>query len=117
LNNLGQPCCSCILTAGGVCAKESKSEPLEAKIETQLREWAAELESLKAKADTAVAEARRGYYEHIDELREEIEAKLKAWSKTLETSQAKAESAETTAKTLVERLHGAIRRSCESSVP
>jgi chromosome segregation ATPase len=86
----------------------SESEPLEAKIEAQLREWAAELESLKAKADKAVAEARRGYYEHIDELREEIEAKLKAWSKTLETSQAKAESAETTAKTLVERLHGAI---------
>ena len=63
----------------------SKGEPLEAKIEAQLREWAAELESLKAKADKAVAEARRGYYEHIDELREEIEAKLKAWSKTLES--------------------------------
>ena len=47
-----------------------------------------------------MAEARRGYYEHIDELREEIEAKLKAWSKTLETSQAKAESADKTAKTL-----------------
>ena len=39
----------------------SKSEPLEAKIEAQLRAWAAELESLKAKADKAVAEARRGY--------------------------------------------------------
>ena len=87
----------------------SKGEPLEAKIEAQLREWAAELESLKAKADKAVAEAQKGYYEHVDELREEIEAKLKAWSKTLETSQAKAESAEATAKTLVERLHGAIQ--------
>ena len=87
----------------------SKSEPLEAKIEAQLREWAAELESLKAKADKAVAEARRGYYEHVDELREEIEAKLKAWSKTLEASQAKAEGAETTAETLVERLHDAIQ--------
>jgi chromosome segregation ATPase len=87
----------------------SKGEPLEAKIEAQLREWAAELENLKAKADKAVAEARRGYYEHIDELREEIEAKLKAWSKTLEGSQAKAESAEATAKTLVEKLHSAIQ--------
>lgn len=86
----------------------SKGEPLEAKIEAQLREWSAELESLKAKADKAVAEARRGYYEHIDELRQEIEVKLKAWSKTLEASQAKVESAEVTAKTLVERLHGAI---------
>jgi chromosome segregation ATPase len=90
-------------------ATMSKSEPLEARIEAQLRAWAAELESLKAKADTAVAEARRGYYEQVDELREEIEAKLKAWSKTLETAQAKAGSTETTAKTLVERLHGAIQ--------
>lgn len=87
----------------------SKGEPLEAKIEAQLRVWAAELEGLKAKADRAVAEARRGYYEHIDELREEIEAKLKAWSKTLESSRGKAEAAETTARTLVERLHGAIQ--------
>ena len=87
----------------------SKGETLEAKIEAQLREWAAELESLKAKADKAVAEARRGYYEHIDELREEIETKLKAWSKILEASKAKTESAEATAKTLLERLHGAIQ--------
>ena len=87
----------------------SKGEPLEAKIEAQIREWTAELESLKAKADKAVAEARSGYYEHIEELREEIEAKLKGWSKTVETSKAQAESAEATAKTLVERLHGAIQ--------
>jgi hypothetical protein len=96
----------------GLRAKEvtmSKDQPLEAKIEAQLREWAAELEGLKAKADKAVAEARRGYYEHIDELREEIEAKLKAWSKTVEASKAKAESAEAAAKTLVERLHGTIQ--------
>ena len=87
----------------------SKGEPLEAKIEAQLREWAAELESLKAKADKAVAEAQKGYYEHVGELREEIEAKLRTWSKALETSRAKPESAETAAKTLVERLHGAIQ--------
>jgi chromosome segregation ATPase len=87
----------------------SKGEALEAKIEAQLREWAAELESLKAKADKAVAEARKGYYERVDELREEIEVKLKVWGKTLEASQAKAESAEAAAKTLVERLHGAIQ--------
>jgi len=34
-----------------------------------LKEWAAELESLKAKADKAVAGARKEYYEHVDELR------------------------------------------------
>ena len=87
----------------------SKGEALEAKIEAQLREWAAELESLKAKADKAVAEARKGYYERVDELRQEIEGKLKVWGKTLEASQARAESAEAAAKTLVERLHGAIQ--------
>jgi predicted nucleic acid-binding Zn-ribbon protein len=86
-----------------------KSERREAKIEAQLREWAAELESLKAKADKAVAEARKEYYEHVDELRQEIEGKLRMWSKTWEGSQAKAESAEAAAKTLVERLHGAIQ--------
>ena len=86
-----------------------QGERLEAKIEAQLRGWAAELESLKAKADKAVAEVRKEYYEHVDELREEIEVKLQAWSKALETSHEKAESAETAAKTLVERLHGAIQ--------
>jgi chromosome segregation ATPase len=95
----------------------SKGEPLEAKIEAQIREWTAELESLKAKADKAVAEARSGYYEHIEELREEIEAKLKGWSKTLETSKAQAESAEATAKTLVERLHGAIQTQLQELRP
>jgi hypothetical protein len=87
----------------------SQGERLEAKIEAQLREWAAELEGLKAKADKAVADARKQYYEHVDELREEIESKLRRWSKVLEASQGKAESAEAAAKTLVERLHGAIQ--------
>jgi hypothetical protein len=86
-----------------------KGERLEAKIEAQLREWAVELEGLKAKADKAVAETRKEYFEHVDELREEIETKLKAWSKTLEASQSKAEGAEAAAKTLVEQLHGAIQ--------
>ena len=86
-----------------------EGDRLEAKIEAQLREWAAELESLKAKADKTTAEARKEYYEHVDELREEIEAKLRTWSKALEASRAKAESAEAAAKTLVERLHGAIQ--------
>jgi len=90
-------------------ATMGEGDRLEAKIEAQLREWAAELESLKAKADKTTAEARKEYYEHVDELREEIEAKLRTWSKALEASRAKAESAEAAAKTLVERLHGAIQ--------
>ena len=83
-----------------------KGERLEARIEAQLREWAAELESLKGKADRTVAEARKDYYERVDSLRDEIEAKLKTWSKAAESSQAKAEGA---AKTLIERLHGRIQ--------
>jgi hypothetical protein len=49
----------------------SPSNRLEAKIEAQLPEWAAELENLKARADKTVAEARKEYYEHVDELREQ----------------------------------------------
>ena len=85
------------------------SNRLEAKIAIQLREWAAELETLKAKADRTVAEAQKGYYEHVDELRTQIEAKLKTWSKSLEASQDKGEGAEATARTLLERFHGAIQ--------
>jgi len=85
-----------------------KDERLQAKIEVQLREWAAELESLKAKADKAVAETRKEYYEHVDELRKEIEAKLKTWSKVLEASQAGDDSTEATAKPLAERLRDVI---------
>jgi hypothetical protein len=36
-----------------------KGKRLEANIEAQLREWVADLEGLKAKADKAVAEARK----------------------------------------------------------
>jgi hypothetical protein len=84
-------------------------EQQEAKIEARLREWAAQLESLKAKADRAAAEVRKEYYEQIDELRQEIEATLRTWSKTSEASAGKAEGAEAAAKTLVERLHAAIQ--------
>jgi predicted phage gp36 major capsid-like protein len=82
-------------------------EELETKVEAQLREWIAELESLKARADKAVAEARKNYYDDVDKLRAEIESKLAAWTKRLE-AQAGPESGEAGAKTLVERLHAAI---------
>jgi chromosome segregation ATPase len=86
-----------------------KAEGLEAKIEAQLKAWAAELERLKARADTAVAEARKEYYEQVDALRQEIEAKLKTWSRDLEASQAKAESAEGSARSFVERMHATLQ--------
>ncbi|MGH7268321.1 MAG: hypothetical protein ACREMB_26170 [Candidatus Rokuibacteriota bacterium] len=82
------------------------SERLDSKIEARLREWAAELESLKAKADTAVAEARKEYYERVDEIRREIEAELSTWSQAAHSSSEKAESG---LRILIERLHGRIQ--------
>jgi hypothetical protein len=86
-----------------------KGERLEASIEAQLREWAAELESLKARADKATAEARKEYYERVDELRQEIEARLKAWGKAAEGAHAKAEATGAATRTLIERLRGRIQ--------
>ena len=86
-----------------------KGDGLEEKIEAQLREWVADLEGLKARADKAVAEARTEYYEHVDELRKEIETKLKTWSKALEASQAEDEGTGVAAKPLVERLRDVIQ--------
>lgn len=48
-------------------------------IETQLRAWGAELDRLKAKVDKDLAEAKKEYYEHIEELRDDMAAQLKKW--------------------------------------
>jgi hypothetical protein len=86
-----------------------KGERLEAKIEAQLREWAAELERLKATADKAAAETRKEYYERVDEIRKEIETTLRTWSRTVDASEARGEGAEPAARTLIERLHARIQ--------
>jgi ElaB/YqjD/DUF883 family membrane-anchored ribosome-binding protein len=93
--------CAARVWPRGILQLRLAREPPEA----QLREWAADLEKLKARADRTVAEARKEYYEHVDELRAEIETKLKTWSKSLEATQAKAGDAEAAARTLVERFH------------
>jgi chromosome segregation ATPase len=82
-----------------------RGERLQASIEAQLREWAAELERLKARADTAAAEARKEYYERVDEVRKEIEAKLKTWGKAAEASP----GAGSAARPLVERLRDRVQ--------
>ncbi|MBD9356510.1 sll1863 family stress response protein [Methylomonas albis] len=46
----------------------TKKEAYQEKFEAQLREWAAEIEVLKAKADTATAEAKIVYFGQIEEL-------------------------------------------------
>jgi DNA repair exonuclease SbcCD ATPase subunit len=54
-------------------------------IETQLRAWGAELDRLKAKVDRQIAEAKKDYYEHIEELRGDMEATLRRWGTELES--------------------------------
>jgi DNA repair exonuclease SbcCD ATPase subunit len=53
-------------------------------VETQLRAWGAELDRLKARVDRQIAEAKKDYYEHIEELREDMEATLRKWGIELE---------------------------------
>lgn len=68
-----------------------KGETMEEKsttpgvIETQLRAWGAELDRLKAKVDKDLAEAKKEYYEHIEELRDDITGQLKKWAREVES--------------------------------
>lgn len=52
----------------------SMKEAYEKKIEAQLEEWKSEIDSMKAKADKADADARIEYYKQIDSLRLKQEA-------------------------------------------
>jgi chromosome segregation ATPase len=96
-----------------------------ARIETQLHEWGVDLEKLKLKVDKEIAEAKKEYYEHLEELRDDIEshvqkwgpegeglkdlrakieAELKAWSPQIHSLQVSAEKAEAEAKRLIDDL-------------
>jgi len=44
-------------------------EAYEQKLQAQLDEWSAEIDKLKAKADSAEADAQLEYYKRIEELR------------------------------------------------
>ncbi len=48
----------------------SKKEAFEKQFEARLKEWKAEVDVLRAKADKADAEMRIKYHEQIDELQE-----------------------------------------------
>ena len=101
------------------------AEETRARIEMQLHEWGAELEKLKAKVDKGIAEAKKEYYEHLEDLRDDIEshvrkwgpegeglkelrakieAELKAWGPQIHSLQVAADKAETEAKRLIEGL-------------
>lgn len=61
-------------------------------IETQLQAWGAELDRLKARVDRQIAEAKKEYYEHIEELREDMESALRKWGAELEGVRDRAET-------------------------
>ena len=61
-------------------------------IETQLQAWGAELDRLRARVDRQIAEAKKDYYEHIEELREDMESALRKWGAELESVRDRAES-------------------------
>ena len=69
-------------------------EATEGTIEAQLKAWGAELDKLKAKADREVAEAKKEYYEHMEELHSDIEAELLKWGYKMEELKAKASETE-----------------------
>jgi len=59
---------------------DNRRKAYEEKIDAQLKEWNAQIDLLKAKADKAKAEAKIDYYKTIDALQhkqEEARAKLK----------------------------------------
>lgn len=47
----------------------SMKEAYEKKLQSQLDEWAADIDKLKAKADSAEGDAQLEYYKEIEELR------------------------------------------------
>lgn len=60
-------------------------EEYQGKVETQLSEWGAEIDALKARADKAAADTRQGYYDQIEALRAK-QASMQAKLQELKTS-------------------------------
>lgn len=52
----------------------SQKQAYEKKLRAQLNEWNSEIDRLKAKADSAEADAKLEYYKHIEKLRTRQEA-------------------------------------------
>lgn len=93
----------------------STKESGEGPIEAQLRAWGAELDRLKAKADKKVAEAKKEYYEHVEELRSDIEAQLLKWSYELEELKSKVSKSEI--ERAVNELRGKVRAELKAFEP
>lgn len=53
-------------------------------IETQMRAWGAQLDRLKARVERQIAESKKDYYDHLEDLRDDIEEQLRKWGKEAE---------------------------------
>ncbi|MDD5475716.1 MAG: universal stress protein [Syntrophales bacterium] len=62
----GATCPVLVIKSGKIM---NKKEAYEQKLQAQLDEWSAEIEKLKAKADSAAGNAKREYHKTIEELR------------------------------------------------
>ncbi len=82
-------------------------EAIQGPIEAQLKAWGAELDKLKAKVDREVAEAKKEYYEHMEELRGDIENELLKWGYEMEELKAKAVAGDI--RTAVSELRAKIK--------
>jgi hypothetical protein len=62
-----------------------KREEYQGKMEAQLGEWGKEIDKLKAKADQAADDTRKGYHDEIEDLRAK-QAAMQAKLQELKTS-------------------------------
>jgi chromosome segregation ATPase len=87
---------------------ESKDSP--GVIEMQLRAWGAELDRLKAKVDKQVAEAKKEYYEHLEELRRDIEDQLRKWGPGAEGATEPSDQGGAGARSVLQDLRAKLER-------
>jgi chromosome segregation ATPase len=78
------------------------------RIEVQLQEWGAAAERLRAKVDEKVAEAKKEYYERLEELRDEIERQVKKWDSRVAGIKAEAGEAAREAETVLRDLRAKV---------
>lgn len=88
-----------------------RREAYQQKMEAQLKEWAATIELLKAKADKAQAEAKIEYYRELELLR----SKLAAAQQKLRGLKAAGDGAWDDLKASLEKAWGELKKGLDSA--
>ncbi len=86
----------------------SEKESTLGRIEVQLREWGAAVERLRAKVDEDVAEAKKKYYERLEDLRDEIEEQVGKWGSQIDRLRSEAGEAATETQAVLRELRDKI---------